>query len=104
VSIETNESVALQEGVLDVTAIGSVHVTLIGNALRNNIMSNSGRNIIKAGAGSDVVNGGYGNDTLYGSGGKAIGDKAKDANDTSSTIRRRACSPMTLTARVQKPQ
>lgn len=67
--VQTYDHYAMAANLENAKIMGSGALSLLGNALGNNIMGNSGNNIINAGAGNDIINGGGSNDTLYGGAG-----------------------------------
>lgn len=63
-TVMTSVSYTLSANVENITAIGSVGLTLTGNALNNTLLGNSGANKLDGGAGSDTLTGGAGNDSF----------------------------------------
>ncbi|WP_262030216.1 calcium-binding protein [Microvirga sp. Mcv34] len=79
--VVTATSLTLEPGVKNVVAQGSGNVTLIGNALDNQMTGNKGRNVLEGKSGKDKLNGGNGDDKLDGSidNDILVGGSGKDA-------------------------
>jgi hypothetical protein len=69
-TLVTSSSMTLASNVSNITASGTVALSLTGNHLNNVMIGNAGKNVIAAVEGDDIVFGGYGNDTLSGGSGK----------------------------------
>jgi hypothetical protein len=86
--LTTSSSVTLPEGTLQVTAIGSRNLRLVGNTSDNIIKGNKGNNTIDGAAGDDVISGGLGKDVLTGGKGKdAFGFETKPSKSNVDTIK-----------------
>jgi Ca2+-binding RTX toxin-like protein len=64
-SVSFNASGTDQDGIENITLIGTANINATGNALNNVLVGNSGNNVLRGGNGTDTLTGGAGADIFF---------------------------------------